>query len=43
MYLEREVDKDDLLEIPELLGYYALTLAILKDYSASKALRYIRN
>ena len=43
MYLEQVVDKDNLVETPELVGYYALTLAILKDYSASKALRRIRN
>jgi|GEM_PF-1694816 len=30
------------VEIPEAIGYYALLLAILKDYSASKALRVIR-
>ena len=32
---------DELVDVPERIGYSALMLAILKDYSASKALRYI--
>jgi len=31
-----------LVDVPEKIGYYALMLAILKDYSAAKALRYIK-
>lgn len=35
-------DIDELVEVPEKIGYSALMLAILKDYSATKALRYIK-
>lgn len=35
-------DLEGLVEVPERIGYYALMLAILKDYSAAKALRYIK-
>jgi len=34
--------EDGTVHIPELDGYYALLLSILKDYSASKSLRYIK-
>ena len=33
---------DELGDVPERIGYYALMLAILKDYSAAKALKYIK-
>ena len=32
---------DELVDVPERIGYYALMLSILKDYSAAKALRYM--
>ena len=35
-------DIDWRVEVPERIGYYALMLAILKDYTVAKALRYIK-
>lgn len=42
MKLDIKQNKHSLTDIPEKIAYFALTLAILKEYSASQALRYIK-